>query len=217
MDTEDQQLEELKKWWKENGSSIITGVVLGLAILFGVRAWFAWQERTAQQASAVYSIMLNDMQAGNVQSATDDAGVVIADFSRTPYATLAAMLLAKYRTEDNDLDAARAQLQWAVDQATSDELRHTARIRLARVLISQQDYPAALDLLEVAEADTGQGGMISELRGDIYALRGEAQQAVDAYREALLLMKPEHPGRQLVQLKFDHAVAVAPISTDAAP
>ena len=58
MDTEDQQLEELKKWWKENGSSIITGVVLGLAILFGARAWFAWQERTAQQASAVYTVMM---------------------------------------------------------------------------------------------------------------------------------------------------------------
>ena len=217
MDTEDQQLEELKKWWKENGSSIITGIVLGLAILFGARAWFAWQERTAQQASAIYSIMLNDMQAGNVQSATDNAGVLIADFSSTPYATLAAMLLAKYRTEDNDLDAARAQLQWAVDHAPSDDLLNTARIRLARVLVSQQEYPAALDLLKAAETDTGQGGVISELRGDIYTLRGESQQAVDAYQEALLLMKPENPGRQLVQLKLDHAVAMAPFSMDAAP
>ena len=217
MDTEDQQLEELKKWWKENGSSIITGIVLGLAILFGARAWFAWQERTAQQASAIYSIMLNDMQAGNVQSATDNAGVLIADFSSTPYATLAAMLLAKYRTEDNDLDAARAQLQWAVDHAPSDNLLNTARIRLARVLVSQQAYPAALDLLKAAETDTGQGGVISELRGDIYTLRGESQQAVDAYQEALLLMKPENPGRQLVQLKLDHAVAMVPVGMDAAP
>ena len=132
MDTEEQQLEELKKWWKENGSSIITGIVLGLAILFGARAWFAWQERTAQQASAVYTVMLNDMQAGNVQAATDNAGVLIADFSRTPYAALAAMLLAKYRIEDNDLDAARAQLQWALDHAAGDELENTARVRQVR-------------------------------------------------------------------------------------
>ena len=217
MDTEEQQLEELKKWWKENGSSIITGIVLGLAILFGARAWFAWQERTAQQASAVYTVMLNDVQAGNAQAATDNAGVLIADFSRTPYAALAAMLLAKYRIEDNDLDAARTQLQWALDHATSDELRNTARVRLARLLVSQQDYPAALALLEATEEDTGQDGVISELRGDIHQLRGELQQAVDAYQEALLLMNAGYPGRQLVQLKFDHAVAMAPVSTDATP
>ena len=217
MDTEEQQLEELKKWWKENGSSIITGIVLGLAILFGARAWFAWEERTAQQASAVYTVMLNDMQTGNVQAATDNAGVLIADFSRTPYAALAAMLLAKYRIEDNDLEAARAQLQWALDHATSDELENTARVRLARILVSQQEYTGALDLLAATESSAGQGGVISELRGDIHELRGELQQAVDAYQEALLLMKPENPGRQLVQLKLDHVVAMAPVEMSETP
>jgi len=213
MDTEDQQLEELKKWWKENGSSIITGVVLGLAILFGARAWFAWQERTAQQASAVYTVMMNDMQAGDVKAASDNAGVLIADFSSTPYATLAAMLLAKFRIEDNELDAARTQLQWALDNG-SDELRDTARVRLARLLISLEDYDTALGLLHEAEASVGQGGVISELRGDIYSLRGESRQAVDAYQEALLLMNLEYPGRHLVQLKFDHAVVLAAPSMD---
>ena len=209
MDTEEQQLEEFKKWWKENGSSIITGIVLGLAILFGARAWFAWQERTAQQASAVYTVMLNDMQAGNVQAATDNAGVLIADFSRTPYAALAAMLLAKLRIEGNDLDAARSQLQWVLDNGSSEELQNIARLRLARVLVSQEDYDAALGLLAAVDAELGQDGVASELRGDIHSQRGELQHAVDAYQEALLLMKPEYPGRHLVQLKYDNAVALA--------
>ena len=214
MDTEDQQLEELKKWWKENGSSIITGVVLGLAILFGARAWFAWQERTAQQASTVYTVMMNEMEAGNVKAASDNAGILIADFSNTPYATLAAMLLAKFRIEDNELDAARAQLQWALDNSSSDELRNTARVRLARLLISLEDYDTALGLLQEAEASAGQEGVLSELRGDIHSLRGETRQAVDAYQEALLLMMPEFPGRHLVQLKFDNADALATPSMD---
>ncbi|MGB5260964.1 MAG: tetratricopeptide repeat protein [Gammaproteobacteria bacterium] len=209
MDTEEQQLEELKKWWKENGSSIITGIVLGLAILFGARAWFAWQERTAEQASAVYTIMMNDMQSGNVEAATDNAGVLITDFSSTPYASLAALLLAKFRIEDDDLEAARTQLQWALDNASGDELRNTARIRLARLLASLEDYTGALALLEETEASTGQDAVISELRGDIHSLRGELQQAVDAYQEALLMMTPDYPGRHLVQLKFDNAVTLA--------
>ncbi|NNJ93153.1 MAG: tetratricopeptide repeat protein [Halobacteria archaeon] len=213
MDTEDQQLEELKKWWKENGSSIITGVVLGLAILFGARAWFAWEERTAQQASTIYTVMMNDMQAGDVKAASDNAGVLIADFSSTPYATLAAMLLAKYRIGDNELDAARTQLQWALDNG-SDELRDTARVRLARLLISLEDYDTALGLLQEAEASGGQGGVISELRGDIHSVRGESRQAVDAYQEALLLMNLDYPGRHLVQLKFDNAIVLAAPSMD---
>jgi predicted negative regulator of RcsB-dependent stress response len=214
MDTEEQQLEELKKWWKENGSSIITGIVLGLAILFGARAWFAWQERTAQQASAVYAIMMNDMQSGDVGAATDNAGLLITDFSSTPYASLAALMLAKFRIEDDDLEAARTQLQWALENGSSDELRNTARVRLVRVLASLEDYASALALLEETEASVGQDGVISELRGDIHSLRGETEQAVDAYQEALLMMAPEYPGRHLVQLKLDNAAALAAPTAD---
>lgn len=209
METEDQQLEDLKKWWKENGSSIITGVVLGLAVLFGTKAWFAWQERMAQQASSVYSVMLNQMSQGDVKAATDNAGVLIADFSGTPYASLAAMVLARFNIEAGDLEAARTQYQWVLDNGDSDELRTTAQVRLARVLIGLGDHDGALAQLDQAEAGGGQGGVFAEVRGDIYSIRGETQQAVDAYQSALALMATEYPGRHLVQLKYDDAVASA--------
>ena len=51
--TDDEKLAELKKWWGENGGSIITGIVLGLAVLFGSKAWFAYQERNAETASNI--------------------------------------------------------------------------------------------------------------------------------------------------------------------
>ena len=56
--TEEQQIEAFKKWWKENGSSIITGLLLGLAILFGARSWFAYQERSAENASDIYTSLM---------------------------------------------------------------------------------------------------------------------------------------------------------------
>ncbi|MDX1697340.1 MAG: tetratricopeptide repeat protein, partial [Thiohalobacterales bacterium] len=115
METEEQQVEELKKWWKENGSAIVTGVVLGLAILFGTRAWFSWQEGKAQQASVVYNLMMQMAEQGDSKTATDNADRLIADYSGTPYASLASLLLARFRTEEGNLDAARAQLQWVVD------------------------------------------------------------------------------------------------------
>ena len=207
METEDQQLEDLRKWWKENGSSIITGVVLGLAVLFGTRSWFAWQERTAQNASVIYSVMMRAAESGDASVASDNAATLIADFSGTPYASIAALLLARYRIEDNELDAARAQLQWVLDNESSDELRTTASVRLARVLVSLADYDGALALLDEIETD-GQQGLVSEVRGDIYTLRGDSQQAVDAYSEALLLLPANSPGRNIVLLKYDNVIAL---------
>ena len=56
--TDEERLEVIKKWWRENGSSIITGVVLGLAVLFGSKAWFAYQDRKAETASNIYTTLI---------------------------------------------------------------------------------------------------------------------------------------------------------------
>jgi predicted negative regulator of RcsB-dependent stress response len=181
--------------------------VLGLAILFGTRSWFAWQERTAQNASVIYSVMMRAAESGDASAASDNAATLIADFSGTPYASIAALLLARYRIEDNELDAARAQLQWVLDNESSDEIRTTASVRLARVLVSLADYDEALALLDEIETD-GQQGLVSEVRGDIYTLRGDSQQAVDAYSEALLLLPENSPGRNIVLLKYDNVIAL---------
>ncbi|MGU3844696.1 YfgM family protein, partial [Vibrio diabolicus] len=36
-DTEEQQVEAIKDWWKENGKAVIIGAVVGLGGLFGWR------------------------------------------------------------------------------------------------------------------------------------------------------------------------------------
>ena len=37
--TEEEQVEALKSWWKENGKSLIMGVVIAVAAVFGWRGW----------------------------------------------------------------------------------------------------------------------------------------------------------------------------------
>ena len=37
--TEEEQVEAIKKWWQENGKSIIAGVVIGITAIFGWRAY----------------------------------------------------------------------------------------------------------------------------------------------------------------------------------
>jgi len=207
--TEEQQLTALKHWWKENGSSIITGIVLGLAALFGTRAWFAWQEQIARNASDVYTTMYVAMQSGDMQVAAERAGILLADFSKTTYAAFAALALARIRIEENALDAAATQLQWAIDHGKEDFVRDVARLRLARVKLAQGDADAALAVLGPAGQSNDGRALYEELRGDIEYARGNRELALAAYTQALAVMGREYPGRALLQLKHDDIAAAA--------
>ena len=203
--TEEQQIEAFKKWWKENGSSIITGLLLGLAILFGARSWFAYQERSAENASDIYTSLMAALTSGDTLAVTQKAGMLIADFSGTPYASLAAMAVARVKLEEDELEAARAQLQWALDNAGSDAIRETARLRLVRVLIAEGKYAEAEAMINQAEASEAFEPLYRELRGDIHFARGDTASARAEYEHALAAMTPDMPERQLVQLKYDNA------------
>lgn len=214
-ETDEQKLETIKKWWKENGSSIITGVILGLAVLFGARAWFAWRENIAQQASDIYTVMMSSLQQGDSTVTAERAGMLISDYSGTPYAALAALALAKLRIEDGELEAAQTQLQWAIDNAKTDYVRTIARLRLARVKLALKDVDGAEAELNAAGPASDKEVIAAELQGDIDSARGNAQQAADAYRKALSLMAADYPGSHLLQLKYENARARAGAAQEA--
>ncbi len=214
--TDEQQLETIKKWWQENGSSIVTGVILGLAVLFGAKAWFAWRENIAQQASDIYTAMMSSLQQGDSTVTAERAGMLISDYSGTPYAALAGLAIARLKIEEGALEAAQTQLQWAVDNADTDYVRNIARLRLARVKLALKDADGAWAVLEGAGPAAGTDVMFLELRGDIDSARGDQEQAAAAYRQALAVMAPDYPGSHLLQLKYDNARALAGAVPEAA-
>lgn len=205
--TEEQQIVALKQWWKTNSSSIITGLILGLAILFGTKAWYAWQDRVAQQASDIYAVMINALQNGNNQAVSEKAGTLIGDYSSTPYAAMAALALAGLRVQEGELEAAATQLQWALDNGDADFVRDTARLRLARVQLAQGKLDAAESVLGSAGSSNDAEVLFAELRGDIYLARGDRDQAMASYQRALAITDENFTGRALLQLKYDELAA----------
>lgn len=214
--TDEQQLESLKKWWQENGSSIITGIILGVAVLFGAKAWFAWRDNIAQQASDIYIAMMGALEQDDRMATTERAGMLISDYSGTPYAALAGLAIARLRIEEGELEAARTQLQWVIDNADTDYIRAIARLRLARVLLALGDTDAAGATLDAAGPGSADDVMFVELRGDIHAARGDNAAAAEAYRQALMTSKPDYAGRHLLQLKYDNASALTGTAAEAA-
>lgn len=201
--SEQEQIEAFKKWWKENGSSVITGLLLGLAVIFGTRAWFGYQDRQEEAASHLYEQFMLSLQRGETETLDQAGDALVSEHSSSPYAALAALGLARQQIELGEQAAARAQLQWVLERDTSDAITHSARLRLVRLLVAMEDYEAAGTLLSQYQAPQEYVHLYSELRGDLALARGDRQAARAAYREALEQMPEDAPTRPLVNLKLE--------------
>jgi predicted negative regulator of RcsB-dependent stress response len=205
-ETDEQRLETIKAWWKENASSVITGLLLGLAVLFGAKSWFAYHERKAEEASNIYATLTSALARGEEGVVNDRAGVLIGQYSSTPYATLAALMLAKVKLEQGELEAAHAQLQWALDKTDSEALRPLVRLRLARVMVAEGNLDGAEALLAQSPAEGAYAPLVTELKGDIHAARGAVAEARAAYEIALTSLPPDSAEHRLLQLKYENTV-----------
>ena len=200
--TDEERLELIKKWWRENGSSIITGVVLGLAVLFGGKAWFSYQETNTQSASNIYMTLMNALQAGDAMVVAEKTDVLAAEYDNTPYATLAALAMAKINIEASELNDAQAQLRWVLDNSKSDIFKDIARLRLARVLVAMNDLDSAEALLQQPASGAAFDPLYTEVKGDVQIARGDMTAAHAAYQEALAATAAGSPGRHMLELKY---------------
>ena len=202
-DTEKDQLEAFKQWWKENGSSVVTGLLLGLAVIFGTRAWFSYQDRQSEAASHLYVQFMNGLERNDPEQISQAGDLLVSEYNRSPYAALAALGLARQQIEQGELAAARAQLQWVLERSRSEPIRHSARLRLLRLLVVMEEFTAADTLLADAPATTEYASLYTELRGDLALARGDRGAAREAYREALAQAQEDAPTRPLLQIKLD--------------
>ena len=202
--TDEEQAETIKRWLRENGMSLVTGLLLGLAVLFGFKSWTEYGERKAEQASNLY-VQYTSARAQGLDAAVQHYDALIKDFAGSEYAVLASLDMAKAQVGKNDLAAARAHLQWALDHARTEGVKLATRLRLARVELAAGEIDAAERLI-AGSADPGFAALYEELRGDIAAARGDLTAAHDAYERALAAMPENLPGRALIEAKRDDAV-----------
>jgi predicted negative regulator of RcsB-dependent stress response len=203
--TEEEQVEALKRWWKENGTSIIAGVVIGLGGVFGWQAWGNYQDRVGQDASLAFNQLVNAEQQGKDESASKQAELLRLEYDGSSYAVFAALTQAKLKLEQGDSAAARSQLEWAMAQADNASLKQQAQLNLARILLSDGDLDGAEKLAAVETG--GYAGDFAQLRGDIAVERGDKQAAYTAYT---LAMTQETSNRNLLQMKLDDLAVANP-------
>lgn len=205
--TEEEQLDAIKRWFKENGVSLIAGVAIAAAGVFGWNTWQDYKANQAEAASMRYQQLLNlameeDAGEAEVDRARALVGEITEEHEDTLYADLARLLGARLAVTDGDNAAARDALQSMIDSSERDYLKGVARLRLARLQVVDGDAEMALATLEtgIPEALDAQR---ADVRGNAYHSLGREAEARDAWQEAMRLSETLDQPLYGVQLKLD--------------
>jgi predicted negative regulator of RcsB-dependent stress response len=199
---EQEQIDELKAWWKQYRTLILLVLVATALTVSSVWGWRAYRDRQALDAGELY-LQLQAAAAGGEQKKVQDiAAVLAAKYPRTGYAAFGALAGSKAALDSGDIAEAKNRLQWALDNARDDETRDIARLRLAGVLLDAKDYDTALKLLEAKHADTF-SALYADLKGDVLVAQGHINEARIAYQLALDKSEAKSSYRGLIQIKLD--------------
>lgn len=202
--TEEEQLEALRRWWDDNGKSIIVGVVLAVACSAG---WQFWQKQNQQQreaASVIYQQLLQSEGTATAQEQGATAQQLLDQFPDSSYARFAAMYLARLSVEADQLGEAQRHLRWVLSHSPTDNERDVAQLRLARVQAAAGEYDAALKILGSDKSAT-YAASYAIAEGDTLMMAGREDEAKQAYQKARLLVEQEEGGQVpvLLQQKLD--------------
>nr|WP_237332925.1 tetratricopeptide repeat protein [Zobellella iuensis] len=198
-------MDALKRWWQEYGKAIILGSVIGLGGLFGWRYYQSHQIETRSAGAEAFE-QISQRLAAEGSAAFAEASAFVEQHKGNNYGELAALLLAAEAVRANELALAQQQLELALAGTKDAALGDTIRLRLARVLLAQNEPVAAQARLDEVTGEAF-AALRSEIQGDLFLAQERPDAARDAYRAALDAGGPgDNPG---LQLKLDNlAVSV---------
>jgi predicted negative regulator of RcsB-dependent stress response len=209
LDLEEQeQLDQLKAFWKQWGNLITWGLTLVLAAFAAWQGWNWYQRDQAAKAAAMYDELDRAAQASDA----DKVGTAFNDlkerFPRTSYAAQAALQAAKLQFDKGQADKARASLAWAADNASEDEYRELARLRLAGLMLDAKQYDEAAKTLDAVKSPDF-AALVADRRGDLAMLQGKPELARAEYQKAFAAMDKTVDYRRLIEAKLA-SLGVAP-------
>lgn len=197
-DYEQEQL--VKEWLSKNWFTIVAGIALGIGGLWGYGKWQDTKSLQNQEAA----IEFTQLEASISISEPADAAQLITDYEanygNNIYTIQARLKAANRLVEANDIAAAKAQYELLIAAKPDKPIAEMVRLRLARLLVSEGDYSAALAELGMVQSKAYRT-IVEEVIGDIYVAQGEAGKAVDAYQ--LALNEGEgYSGKQIIEMKL---------------
>lgn len=192
---EEEQVEQIKKWWNSYGKQIIAGAVFGLSGIWGWNTYSDYQDKQSLNARSLYLSFASD---SNNLGAYDK---LTTDFSSSSYTDQAILLMAKYLFDAGSYTQALGVIKPLINNSSS-VIATTAALRVASIYLQLGQHDQALLILE-GQSDDGFSGLIYNLMGDIYLDLGNRTEAQKYYSLAINNVTENSNLTQLIQIKLD--------------
>ncbi len=203
LDLEEQeQLDQLKHFWKQYGNLITWALILVLGLFASWNFYQYWQRSQATQAAAMYD------EVERVVKSSDASKIdrVFADmkdrFSSTTYAQQAGLLVAKQYYSVRNIEASKDALKWVANQSSDPGYQAIAKLRLAGVLMDAKAFDEALTQLNSAHPASFDA-LVADRKGDILLLQGKKTEAIAEYEKAFKSFESRTDYRKLVEVKLN--------------
>jgi predicted negative regulator of RcsB-dependent stress response len=210
--TDQQQAEVVKQWLKDNGLSILFSIGLGISAYFGLQFYQQSQLKESESASRLYAEVEFALKQQRMSQAQNLLQEMDNSFSGSPYQQQSHLAMAKLHMDSLDYDNAIIQLEFVMENAIDESFEHIARLRIARIMVEQDELDGALTLLNsVSASPIAYAPYYEGIKGDIYSAQGQLEKAKVAYSLALDSLEPGNFDFDFIKMKSDQ------IQTDAVP
>jgi predicted negative regulator of RcsB-dependent stress response len=206
---EQEQVEELKAFWKQYGNLITWLITLALAGFAAYNGWNWWQREQGVKAAALHEAFDQALAAGDADLSARAFGDLKERFPGTVFSAQAGLALARLQFDKGQADAARASLGWVAEKGSDEDLRSLARLRLAGLLVDTGSLDEALKQLD-SLGSTPFAGLAQDRRGDILLTQGKKAEAVREWQAAWKAMDARQDYRRVVEAKLNSAGATPP-------
>lgn len=202
LDLEEQeQLDQIKHFWKQYGNLITWVLIVVLAAFASWNFYDYWQRNQANQAAALFDEVERSIQSGD-SAKVDRVFTDMKDrFASTAYAQQSGLLVAGHYATTGKADAAKSALLWVAEKSSDAGYQAVAKLRLAGILMDAKDLDGAMSQL-VGSFPAGFEALVADRKGDILALQGNKSKAVEEYQNAYRLFDPLTEYRRLVEIKL---------------
>jgi predicted negative regulator of RcsB-dependent stress response len=199
---EQEQVDALKAWWKDNGKWVVGVLVIGLLAFAGMQYWKKHQASQSEDAAKLYAEVMKQVSTNDAKRIGDAANTLASLYGSSAYASRAQLLAAQASLQAKDIAHAKAQLFWVIEHAKEVSLQDVAHLKLASVMLDEKKYDEALKQLDAAHPDSFTG-LYADLKGDVLSAMGKVAEARAAYQQALDKTDSKSMYRNLIQLKLD--------------
>ncbi len=206
FETDEQQAEALKKWWRENGMQVFVGAIVGLSVVFGWKAWEQHRANINARAAQALASMQQQLTVGKTDQALTQGKQILDSYGDTYYSDLASLYMAQAQVASGHEAEAEAPLQRVASQGRDAALQDLARLRLGRLLVGLKRPDEARKYLDQIH-NKAYLGSVAHLKGDIALAAGDLKAASQAYQLALAEKTPD---ADLVRWKLEDLALTIP-------